>query len=74
MISAFFCGISTLSMQEHYCVKFQSKLNEQYLIGQGTRLRVKGGTEVVMEVLGDRGRWSTRKFYAEALFSLKVIY
>lgn len=67
-------GISTRHAGTYYCVKFQSKLNRQYLSGQGTRLRVKV-RQVVMEVLGDRGRWSTRKFYCVASsFSLKVIY
>ncbi|XDA82499.1 hypothetical protein R6Z07F_012414 [Ovis aries] len=34
-------GISTEHAGTYYCVKFQSKLNRQYLSGQGTRLRVK---------------------------------
>uniref|UniRef100_A0A9L0IUE7 Immunoglobulin V-set domain-containing protein n=1 Tax=Equus asinus TaxID=9793 RepID=A0A9L0IUE7_EQUAS len=34
-------GISTEYAGTYYCVKFQRKLNRQYLSGQGTRLRVK---------------------------------
>ncbi|KAK1337343.1 hypothetical protein QTO34_001969 [Cnephaeus nilssonii] len=34
-------GLSTENAGTYYCVKFQRKLNRQYLSGQGTRLRVK---------------------------------
>uniref|UniRef100_A0A8C6E9A9 Signal regulatory protein beta 2 n=1 Tax=Moschus moschiferus TaxID=68415 RepID=A0A8C6E9A9_MOSMO len=34
-------GVSTEHAGTYYCVKFQRKLNRQYLSGQGTRLRVK---------------------------------
>ncbi|XP_070445099.1 signal-regulatory protein beta-2 isoform X3 [Equus przewalskii] len=34
-------GVSTEYAGTYYCVKFQRKLNRQYLSGQGTRLRVK---------------------------------
>ncbi|XP_023603712.1 signal-regulatory protein beta-2-like [Myotis lucifugus] len=34
-------GVSTEYVGTYYCVKFQRKLNRQYLSGQGTRLRVK---------------------------------
>ncbi|KAL2763911.1 signal-regulatory protein beta-2 isoform 2 precursor, partial [Daubentonia madagascariensis] len=34
-------GISTEDSGTYYCVKFQRKLNKQYLSGQGTMLRVK---------------------------------
>lgn len=35
-------GVSPEYAGTYYCVKFQRKLNRQYLSGQGTRLRVKG--------------------------------
>ncbi|XP_014645626.1 PREDICTED: signal-regulatory protein beta-2 isoform X2 [Ceratotherium simum simum] len=35
-------GVSTEYAGTYYCVKFQRKLNRQYLSIQGTRLRVKG--------------------------------
>nr|XP_058142803.1 signal-regulatory protein beta-2 isoform X2 [Dasypus novemcinctus] len=34
-------NVSTEDAGTYYCVKFQRKLNRQYLSGQGTRLRVK---------------------------------
>lgn len=34
-------GASTELVGNYYCVKFQRKLNGQYLSGQGTKLRVK---------------------------------
>lgn len=34
-------GVSTEYAGTYYCVKFQRKLNRQYLSGQGTRLQVK---------------------------------
>ncbi|KAF5924846.1 hypothetical protein HPG69_008518, partial [Diceros bicornis minor] len=37
-------GVSTEYAGTYYCVKFQRKLNRQYLSIQGTRLRVKGET------------------------------
>ena len=47
-------GISTEHAGTYYCVKFQSKLNRQYLSGQGTRLRVKGETGSLGGVGGQR--------------------
>nr|XP_005604594.2 signal-regulatory protein beta-2 isoform X2 [Equus caballus] len=46
-------SVSTEYAGTYYCVKFQRKLNRQYLSGQGTRLRVKGLLSVLtLVVLG----------------------
>lgn len=47
-------GVSTEYAGTYYCVKFQRKLNRQYLSGQGTRLRVKGKAGGLG---GVRGKW-----------------
>lgn len=47
-------GVSTDYAGTYYCVKFQRKLNRQYLSGQGTRLGVKGETGGLR---GVKGKW-----------------
>lgn len=68
-------GISTEHAGTYYCVKFQSKLNRQYLShGQGTRLRVKGETGSHGGVGGQREVVHQEIFTVlQLFFSLKVI-
>ncbi|XP_053782836.1 signal-regulatory protein beta-2 isoform X1 [Desmodus rotundus] len=64
-------GVSTDYAGTYYCVKFQRKLNRQYLSGQGTRLGVKGrnwqahlgdpsSKHRAQNVMGHKEKWNSR--------------
>nr|XP_019610735.1 PREDICTED: signal-regulatory protein beta-2 isoform X3 [Rhinolophus sinicus]XP_019610736.1 PREDICTED: signal-regulatory protein beta-2 isoform X3 [Rhinolophus sinicus] len=53
-------GVSTEYAGTYYCVKFQRKLNRQYLSGQGTMLRVEAPSTRVQEVVGQKERGNIR--------------